>query len=94
MCFQALTNCNNQSIVGGKFPDSLKLAIISPVYEAKDPLGKTNYRPASVLPLLSKIHTKDKIFIQLSLHANKVLRKLLCGFRKVHSTQCALFRLL
>ena len=30
MCFQALTNCNNQSIVSGKFPYSLKLAIISP----------------------------------------------------------------
>ena len=67
MCFQALTNCNSQSIVGGKFPDSLKLAIISPVYEAKDPLDKTNYRPVSILPLLSKIHTKDKIFIQLFL---------------------------
>ena len=35
MCFQALTNCNNQSIVSGKFPNSLKLAIISPSMKLK-----------------------------------------------------------
>ena len=56
LCFQALTTCINQSIFSGKFPDSLKLASVSPIYEAKDTLGKTNYRPASVLPLLSKIY--------------------------------------
>ena len=49
--FQALTNCINQSIVSGKFRDSLKLANISPVYKAKDPLDKTNYKPVSILPL-------------------------------------------
>ena len=46
-------NMLNQSLVRGKFPDSLKLAIISPFYKGKDPLDKTNYRPVSVLPLLS-----------------------------------------
>ena len=75
ICFTALTNCINQSIVSGKFPDSLKLASISSVYNAKDPLDKTNYRPVSVLPLLSKIYER-LIFDQLSSHANKVLSKL------------------
>ena len=55
LCLQALTNCINQSVVSKKFPDSLKLANISPVYKVKDPLDKTNYRPVSVLPLLLKI---------------------------------------
>ena len=32
LCLQALTNCINQSIVSGKFPDLLKLANISPVF--------------------------------------------------------------
>ena len=50
LCFQALTNFINQSIVSRKFLNSLKLASISPVYKAKDPLDKTNYRPISVLP--------------------------------------------
>ena len=93
LCFQALTNCINQSIVSGKFPDSFKLASISPVYKAKDPCDKTNYRPVSVLSLLSKI-CERLIFDQLSPHANKVLSKLVCGFRKAHSTQHALFRLI
>ena len=93
LCFQALTNCINQSIVNGKFPDSLKLASISPVYKAKDPLHKTNYRPVSVLHLLSKIYER-LIFEELSRQANKVLSELLCGFGKARSTQHALFRLL
>ena len=93
LCFQALTNCINQSIVGGKFPDSLKFASISPFYKAKDPLDKTTYTPVSVLPLLSKIYERS-IFDQLSRHANKVLNKLLCDFRKAHSMQHAFFRLL
>ena len=58
LCFQALTNCINQSIVSGTFPDSLKLANISAVYKAKDPLDKTNSRPASALPLQSKIYKR------------------------------------
>ena len=90
--FPSLNKLFSQSIVSGKFPDSLKLASISQFYQAKDPLDKTNYRPVSVLPLLSKIYER-LIFGQLSQHANKVLSKLLCGFRKAHSTQHALFRL-
>ena len=41
-CFQTLTNCVNQSIVRGKFPDSSKLANVFPVCKAKNPLDKTN----------------------------------------------------
>ena len=44
-CFQALKNCVNQFILSGNSPDSLKLANISPVDKAKDPLDKTNHRP-------------------------------------------------
>ena len=62
--FQALINCINQSIVNGKFPDLSKLAKVSSVYKTKDPLDKTNYRPVSVLPLLSKIYER-LIFYQL-----------------------------
>ena len=58
LCFQSLTNCINQSIVSKNFPDSMKLASVSPVYKAKDPLYKINYRPVSVLLLLSKIYER------------------------------------
>ena len=44
--------CNDQSIISGKFPDLLKDANISSVYKAKDPFDKTSYKPVIDLPLL------------------------------------------
>ena len=35
----------NDSLETGTFPDSLKLADITPVFKKKDLLNKTNYRP-------------------------------------------------
>ena len=46
-----LTNCNNEAIRNYKFPDSLKLSDITPVYKKFDPSDKANYRPVSALPL-------------------------------------------
>ena len=47
----------------------------------------------SILPLLSKVYEKV-IYNQLSDSSKSFLNKILCGFRKVHSTQHALFKLL
>ena len=47
----------------------------------------------SVLPLLSKVFEKV-IYDQLSQYLDKYLNSLLCGFRKAHSSQHALFKLL
>ena len=47
----------------------------------------------SVLPLFSKISEKD-IYDQLSQYLEKYLCSLLCGFRKAHSSQHPLFKLL
>ena len=54
---------------------------------------KENYRPISVLPLISKIFERI-IHDQLSEYLKKYLNSILCGFRKGHSTQHALFKLL
>ena len=48
----------NLSFESGVFPDSLKTASITPVYKAGDPFNVCNYRPISILPLLSKIFEK------------------------------------
>ena len=61
--------------------------------KAKDPLENTNYSLVSVLPLSSKIYQR-LTFDQLSRHANKILSKLLCGFRKAHSRQHVFFTIL
>ena len=47
----------------------------------------------SILPLLSKVYEKE-IHNQLSDYSNSFLNNILCGFRKAHSTQHALFKLL
>ena len=49
--FHFLTNYVNEAIKTEKFP---KLSNIAPVHKKKDATGKTNYRPVSILPLLSK----------------------------------------
>ena len=64
-----------------------------PVHMKKDPTDKANYRSVSILPLLSKAF-KNVMYIQLYDYLENVLNQLLCGFRKAHSTQHALFRLI
>ena len=89
---EKLTNCIKNSLSEGLFPDSLR-ANITPVPKKNDPLDKENYRPVSILPLLSKVYDRA-IFNQLSEYMQKFLNKILCGFRKAHCPQHALFRLL
>ena len=55
-------------------------------------MDKENYRPVSVLRLSSKIFEK-LIYDQLNEYLDQYLNSLCC-FRKAHSTQPALFRLL
>ena len=92
-CFSELTKCVNKAFEENKFPDTLKLSNIVPVFKKLDPTDKTNFRPVSLLPLLSKAFKKI-MHDQLYEYAETFVNKLLCGFRKAHSTQHALFRLL
>ena len=77
----------------GIFPSSLKLANITPIFKKNDPLDKSNYRPVSILPLLSKVYERI-IYNQLSQHSEQFLNSILCGFCKAHNTQHPLFKLL
>ena len=92
--YEMLTDCINDAIVGVIiFPDSVKFADITPVHNKDETTNKENYRPVSVLPLISKIFERV-IYDQLSEYLEKYLNSILCGFRKSHSTQYALFKLL
>ena len=42
----------NDAVISGKFPGNLKLADDTQVFEKENPLGKTKYRPVSVLPTI------------------------------------------
>lgn len=48
----------NECFKHGTFPENLKIAKVSPIYKSGSKLDPNNYRPISVLPVLSKILKK------------------------------------
>ena len=46
----------SKCIIDRKFPDQLKKKDVSPVFKKGNNNDKTNYRPVSILPSLSKIY--------------------------------------
>ena len=88
-----LANYINECIKQNKFPNELKIADITPIFKKENPLDKTNYRLTSMLPTVSKIFERI-LFSQLQRFSKKFLSRLLCGFRKGYSAQCALINLL
>ena len=88
-----MTQYINKSFTSGEFPGCLKQANVSPIFKKDDPLDKENYRPVSILPLLSKVYEK-LLYNRLSDYVENIFNVILCGFRKAHSTQHALFKLL
>ena len=50
-----ITLIMNQSIKSGIFPDALKIAKVTPIYKKDDKKFIKNYRPISVLPVISKV---------------------------------------
>ena len=79
----------NVSLKGAKFPNCLKLASITPVFKKNSCTSKNNYRPGSVLPVISKIFERI-ICIQLSAFFEEIFSKFQCDFRKGYSTQYCL----
>ena len=56
--FEIITACINKAIETGNFPDSFKMANVTPVFKKENPLDKSNYRPISILPLISKVYER------------------------------------
>ena len=83
----------NDSLETGIFPDSLKLADITPVLKKKDLLNEINYRPVSVLPIVSKLFEKI-MQKQINGFIIKCLSPYLSGYRKGYNTKQALLALI
>ena len=82
-----LTHICNLSLSEGVFPDQLKIANVVPLYIAEDSMMFNNYRPVSVLCVLSKIFKKIMFTrVQVFLNELQILYKYQFGFRKGHST--------
>ena len=86
-------NFVNYALINRKIPVTLENVNVIPAHKKDDPTDKTNFRPISVLSLLSKVFERV-IYNQLGTFLDSFLNKLLCGFRKDHTTQHALFKLL
>ena len=50
-----LTHIFNLSLLSGIFPNELKIARVVPLFKSGDPQHFSNHRPASILPIFSKI---------------------------------------
>lgn len=55
---QKLGDIFNESLNTGIFPDQMKLAMICPFHKGGSKLKPSNYRPVSILPILSKVFEK------------------------------------
>ena len=78
-----------KSVINKKFAVELKVADITPLHKKLETINKENYRPVSLLPVVSKIFERVmlkqmKPFIEL------FLSKWLCGYRKGYNAQYAL----
>ena len=89
---KCITLIINQSLHSGIFPDNLKIAKVTPIHKKGDSKLITNYRPISVLPVISKIFETvicdqlDRYFVDLS---NNLLCPQQYGFTKNSSTELA-----
>jgi len=91
--YYPLTESYNNEIIQDLFPDLLKLADITPAFKKGDKTKKENYRPISVIKVFAKI-LERLLCKQLKEFIVPKFSPLLCGFRKGHSTQHALLKLL
>ena len=54
-----LTIVINQVLSNGIFPDKLKIAKVVPIFKKGDCASTNNYRPISLLPVISKVIEKN-----------------------------------
>ena len=90
----SLTYIFNLSLASGIYINEWKRARVTPIYKSEDKTKCENYRPISILPVISKVLEKE-IFRQLYgyLTDNDLLSKLQSGFRPKHSTLSALIQM-
>ena len=79
----------NNPVYSSVFPSEMKKADIIPIHKKKSKFDIENYRPVSILPVLSKIYERC-MFDQMYSYFNQILSKHQCGFRQGHSTQHSL----
>ena len=88
-----LSELYNKSEHNNEFPNNLKLANIIPVHKKNTTSLLKNYRPVSLLPIISKLF-ENNMYTQILNYIKIYLSPFLFGFRKGHSTEHCLLSML
>ena len=81
----------NKCMIIGKFPDSWKIAHNTPIPKLHSPSSSSEYRPISVLPVMSKLFEKvlyHRVYSYMTEHNLSDKRQY--SFRENHSTELAI----
>jgi hypothetical protein len=92
-----LTYIFNRIIDNGIYPNILKNAKVSPIFKSGEKCLPTNYRPISVLPVISKLiekHISRHTCMYQYLAKYNLLHDAQSGFRSNHSCQTALINII
>ena len=83
----SITHIINLSIETGVVPDELKSAVVKPLFKKGSRLEAGNYRPVSILCIISKI-LERAVYVQLYEYFtnNHLFYEFQSGFRKLYST--------
>ena len=76
----------NKSKNNHSYPESLKLADVAPMHKKEERTLAKNYRPVSLIPVLSKLFEKN-MYDEIIDFIENSLSPYLFGFRKGHSTE-------
>ena len=88
-----LSSIFNDSKNCQKYPTSLKVADVTPIHKERVRTLRKNYRPISIIPILSKIY-EGNMYDPIFNYVEKILSPYLFGYRTGHSTQHSLLVML
>ena len=88
-----LSKSYNSTKQSGKYPSALKMADVMPIHKKDEKTLAKNYRPISLIPVISKLFEKN-MYSEIMSFIENSLSSYLFGYREGHSAeQCLLIML-